>query len=135
MAEIAFLEYDILRAKYTPKFFEMLEGDESTNTPIDVLSQFDDIKIQVRKSKQPETGLVKTWRYTAGTIFVTDTNVVSWDMTLDVPAGTYWFDVFFKFIDSDHWTAYVSGIVNLTNNSKVIVFYVLVIKICFDTVN
>lgn len=110
------LDYPIYRDDYAPQFLEMYEGDEVTNTPIDVLAQFDDILIQIRQNKKPVNSLVKTLQYTAGTIAITDTNKVSWDMTMTSPAGAYWYDIRFKIKGSNNWITYIEGNVLVTNN-------------------
>lgn len=114
--EIGNANYNIYRGDYSPQYIEMFEGDENTQTPMDVSALFDDIAIQIRKSKSPDKGLIKSLRQSEGTISLSDTNRVSWDFTLTESEGIYWYDIRFKFKDIDRWVTYVEGNVIVTNN-------------------
>ena len=110
------LDYKIYRGNYSPQFVEMFEGDEITNTPINIVNEFDDVLIQVRKDKQPENGLIKTLQYTSGTIALAAVNKISFDLSVDDESGVFWYDIAFKIKNSNQWITYIEGNVIVENN-------------------
>ena len=94
----------------------MYSGTADSKTPIDLLTVYDDIAVQLRKHNQPKVGLIKSFTLSAGTISIVDTNKIVWDLTLEELAAVFYYDIRFRLIGTDHWVTYVQGKVTITNN-------------------
>jgi hypothetical protein len=110
------LNYTIYRGDYSPQYIRMFSGTTEDKSPIDLLTIYDDIAIQIRKHNQPNGGLVKSFRLSAGTLSIIDSNKIVWDLTLEELGATFFYDIRFKLIGTNHWVTYVEGRVTIVNN-------------------
>lgn len=102
----------VRRGDYTVTPFAFFDADEN---PINLAQAFDAAVMEIRKSKNPNSTLIKRLELGAG-LTIVDVNGLNADLTIDVPEGKYYADIRFQIADTLNWATYLTGEIIVTNN-------------------
>lgn len=116
MIDYGYIKLPVYRtntAPYALPFFTKIDGVEYKQ---DLAANFDDIVMEVRAADNYDSKLIKRLSLTEGTITISDTNVLNFNLSSTARGGTYFLDVMFKKTGEDVYETYLKGIVPIENN-------------------
>ena len=111
-----FIKYPVYRSDKDVRTLEMYNKVAGVESKTDVSATFSDVLIQVRTGDNPNSSLIKSLSLAEGTITVTDTNVLNFDLSMNVDDGVYYYDVRFKVVGETQYQTYIKGVVTVENN-------------------
>lgn len=114
--EKGYIKYPVYSTDRDFRYLEMYNKVNGVEYKTDVTATFDDILMEVRTGENPKSSLIKRLSLTDGTITVSDTNVLEFDLSVSVPGGIYYYDIRFKQTGNDQYDTYIKGVVVVENN-------------------
>ena len=105
------IKYTVYRGNTEKRVLIMQNKVAGVTSATDVNAVFSNIELQIRTGDNPKANLIKSLSLAEGTITVTDTNVLNFDLALDVPAGVYYYDVKYTLSATGEIQTYLKNVV------------------------
>ena len=112
----AFVKYQVYRGDDEPQFLDMYNIVDAVQTPIDIAASYDDVVLEIRERQDPDSTRLKRLSLSDGTMSIVSTNKLSYDLSLNNDQGVYFYDIRFRYKDSDRYQTFISGPLIITNN-------------------
>lgn len=116
MIDYGFIKLPVYRtntAPYAIPFFNKIDGVEYK---LDLTASFSDVIMEVRAADNDDSKLIKRLSLLHGSITVSDTNVLNFNLQLTASGGTYYADVMFRKVGESDYQTYLKGIIPVENN-------------------
>jgi len=114
--EKAYIKYPIYSTDGDNRTLEMYNKVNGVEFKTDITATFSDVVMEIRAGENPKSELIKRLSLEEGTMTVTDTNVLNFDIGLDVEAGVYYYDIRYLQIGDTKYQTYIKGVAVVENN-------------------
>lgn len=114
--ERAFMKIPVYRGDDEPYLLEFYDSTSGSGVAVDVATVYDEIVMEVRSRPKRDSLRVKRLTLGDGDFVISDTNKVSFNLTLDVEGGVYYYDIRLRLTGTTKWQTLISGTVVVTEN-------------------
>ena len=110
-----FIKYPVYRGDDEPYILKMFDGDND-DIPLNVSATYDEIILEARKGNNENAPLVFRKTLSGGTITITNTNEINYNLSTSEKAGVYYLDLRFRISGTEKWKTIIKGIMPVEDN-------------------